>query len=79
MTALRGNWTREENHISAIRRESGRRHEEARHAQMARERLHRLGQPEDIAALAVFLSSQTARHIPGTAIVVDGGSTSGLY
>jgi 3-oxoacyl-[acyl-carrier protein] reductase len=37
--------------------------------------LGRLGQPEDVAALAVFLASEQARHITGTTIQVDGGST----
>lgn len=41
--------------------------------------LHRLGTPEDIAELAVFLASQRARHIQGAAIAVDGGQTTGVY
>ncbi len=39
----------------------------------------RIAQPEDIAALAVFLASKRARHIHGTAIAVDGGATPGFY
>jgi NAD(P)-dependent dehydrogenase (short-subunit alcohol dehydrogenase family) len=39
----------------------------------------RLGKPTDIAALALFLCSQQAQHIQGTAIAVDGGSTVGYY
>ena len=39
----------------------------------------RIGQPEDMAALAVFLCSARARHIHGTAIPVDGGGTPGYY
>jgi NAD(P)-dependent dehydrogenase (short-subunit alcohol dehydrogenase family) len=38
-----------------------------------------MGQPEDVAALAVFLCSAKARHIRGTATAVDGGATPGLY
>jgi 3-oxoacyl-[acyl-carrier protein] reductase len=38
----------------------------------------RLGQPEDIAALVVFLASEPARHITGTTIQVDGGSTTAV-
>lgn len=38
-----------------------------------------MGQPEDVAALALFLCSAQARHIQGTAIAVDGGATPGLY
>lgn len=41
--------------------------------------LARLGRPEDVASLALFLCSERARHIQGTAIAVDGGATSGLY
>jgi 3-oxoacyl-[acyl-carrier protein] reductase len=35
--------------------------------------LGRLGQPEDIGALVVFLASQQAAYITGTTIQVDGG------
>ena len=41
--------------------------------------IRRMGQPEDIAALTLFLCSERARHIQGTAIGVDGGSTPGFY
>jgi len=41
--------------------------------------LRRVGQPEDVAALAVFLASARARHIHGTAIAIDGGGTPGYY
>ncbi|KIX08012.1 uncharacterized protein Z518_02667 [Rhinocladiella mackenziei CBS 650.93] len=34
----------------------------------------RLGQPEDIAGLVVFLSSRAASHINGAVITTDGGS-----
>ncbi len=40
--------------------------------------LGHLGQPEDVAALVVFLASEPARHITGTAIQVDGGSTAAV-
>lgn len=33
----------------------------------------RLGKPEDIAGLVVFLSSRAASHINGATITVDGG------
>ena len=39
----------------------------------------RIAQPEDIAALALFLASKGASHIHGTAIAVDGGATPGFY
>lgn len=44
-----------------------------------RQGVRRLGEPEDIAALALFLCLPEARHIHGTAISVDGGGTSGLF
>jgi NAD(P)-dependent dehydrogenase (short-subunit alcohol dehydrogenase family) len=53
--------------------------DEVRAALIAKDGLARLGRPEDVAALAVFLCSERARHIQGTAIAVDGGATSGLY
>ena len=40
---------------------------------LARIPKHRLGQPEDIAHLAVFLASQESDYITGDAIVIDGG------
>jgi 3-oxoacyl-[acyl-carrier protein] reductase len=58
---------------------SGKSVEEERTAQIATEGLARLGKPEDIAALALFLCSERARHIQGTAIAVDGGATPGVY
>jgi NAD(P)-dependent dehydrogenase (short-subunit alcohol dehydrogenase family) len=53
--------------------------DEVRAAAIAKDGLARLGTPEDVAALALFLCSERARHIQGTAIAVDGGSTAGLY
>ena len=58
---------------------SGRTVEQVRSEQIEREGLARLGRPEDVAALALFLCSEAARHIQGTAIAVDGGATPGLY
>jgi 3-oxoacyl-[acyl-carrier protein] reductase len=45
----------------------------------ARDGLRRLGKAEDVSALALFICSEKARHIQGTAIAVDGGSTVGYY
>jgi len=53
--------------------------DEVRATMIAKDGLARLGRPEDVAALALFLCSEQARHIQGTAIAVDGGATSGLY
>ena len=53
--------------------------DEVRAALIAKDGLARLGKPEDVAALALFLCSERARHIQGTAIAVDGGATPGLH
>lgn len=41
--------------------------------------LRRLGQPEELASLVVFLASERASYITGASIAVDGGLTRGLY
>ena len=46
---------------------------------IAKSGTRRMGTAEDIAELAVFLCSQRAEHIQGTAIAVDGGATPGVY
>jgi NAD(P)-dependent dehydrogenase (short-subunit alcohol dehydrogenase family) len=46
---------------------------------LVKSNMRRFGKPEDIAALTLFLCSERARHIQGTAIAVDGGATPGLY
>jgi len=53
--------------------------EEVRAEALTKSGLRRIGQPEDIAALALFLCGAHARHIHGTAIAVDGGGTPGYY
>jgi 3-oxoacyl-[acyl-carrier protein] reductase len=53
--------------------------EQVREDSLKKSGTRRIGQPEDIAELAVFLSSAKARHIQGTAISVDGGATPGLF
>ena len=58
---------------------SGKTVEQLRTEATQKDGLRRLGQPEDIAALTLFLCSEGARHIQGTAIAVDGGSTVGYY
>lgn len=42
-------------------------------AMMARLPLGRMGEPDDIATVALFLASDAARYVTGTTIVVDGG------
>jgi 3-oxoacyl-[acyl-carrier protein] reductase len=58
---------------------SGKPVEQLKREAAERDGLRRLGKPEDIAALALFLCSEKARHIQGTAIAVDGGATVGYY
>jgi 2-keto-3-deoxy-L-fuconate dehydrogenase len=49
--------------------------EAAREAFIARQPMARLGSPEEIAALAVYLASDAAQFITGQAVVIDGGPT----
>lgn len=49
--------------------------EAARAAFVARQPMKRLGTPEEIAALAVYLASDEAQFITGQAIAIDGGMT----
>jgi NAD(P)-dependent dehydrogenase (short-subunit alcohol dehydrogenase family) len=49
--------------------------EEVRRFLLERIPLNRLGKPEDIANLAVFLASEYSEYITGQAIFVDGGWT----
>jgi NAD(P)-dependent dehydrogenase (short-subunit alcohol dehydrogenase family) len=58
---------------------SGRNIEEVRAESIAKSGVRRMAEPEDVAALALFLCSERARHIQGTATAVDGGATPGLY
>lgn len=53
--------------------------EQARAEALSKSGLRRIGQPEDVAALAVFLCGAKGRHIQGTAIAIDGGGTPGYY
>jgi NAD(P)-dependent dehydrogenase (short-subunit alcohol dehydrogenase family) len=42
---------------------------------VARTPLNRLGEPDDIGAVAVFLASPAARYLTGQLLVVDGGAS----
>ncbi len=46
---------------------------------LAKGGIKRMATPEDVAALTLFLCSERARQIQGTATAVDGGATPGLY
>jgi 2-keto-3-deoxy-L-fuconate dehydrogenase len=50
-------------------------YEKARAAFIARQPMGRLGTPEEIAAVAVFLASDESALMTGTALSVDGGWT----
>ena len=49
--------------------------EASRAAFIARQAMGRLGAPEEIAAMAVYLASDDARFVTGQAMVIDGGWT----
>ncbi len=53
--------------------------EEVRNDSLKKSGTRRIGMPDDVAELALFLASPRARHIQGTAISVDGGATTGLF
>jgi NAD(P)-dependent dehydrogenase (short-subunit alcohol dehydrogenase family) len=53
--------------------------EEARRLVIAKEGVRRLGKPEEVAELALYLASERSRHIQGTAIAIDGGGTPGYH
>ena len=46
---------------------------------MAKQPIARMGEPEEVAALALFLASDEASYITGTQVVIDGGHLAGPY
>jgi 3-oxoacyl-[acyl-carrier protein] reductase len=70
---------RQEELLAQRAQATGKSVEELRAAALARTGIRRVGEVEDVAALALFLCSDAARHIQGTAIAVDGGATVGYY
>jgi NAD(P)-dependent dehydrogenase (short-subunit alcohol dehydrogenase family) len=65
--------------LSQRAQESGSSIDEVRALLTAKLGLSRPGKPEEVAALALFLCSSSARYIQGTSIGVDGGATVGVY
>lgn len=49
--------------------------EDVRERSRAESALGRLGHPDDVVGAALFLLSESARHITGTVVVVDGGQS----
>ena len=58
---------------------SGKSVDELKKEATVKDGLRRLGKADDVSALTLFLCSEKARHIQGTAIAVDGGATIGYY
>ncbi|MDE2791433.1 MAG: SDR family oxidoreductase [Paracoccaceae bacterium] len=46
---------------------------------VAAEGIRRLGKPEDIAEMVLFLCSPAGRHVHGTGIAIDGGGSKGYW
>ena len=59
--------------IAAVSQETGRSPEMVRQDFIGRQPMGRLGTPEEVAWLAVFLASDEASYITGQAHLVDGG------
>jgi 2-keto-3-deoxy-L-fuconate dehydrogenase len=59
--------------IAALAHTTGRSAEEVRQDFVERQPIGRLGTPQEVAALAVFLASDESRFITGQAHLVDGG------
>jgi 3-oxoacyl-[acyl-carrier protein] reductase len=64
--------------IEAQAKSSGRSFEDVTAEREARIPLGRMAQPEDVAAMVVFLASKQARQITGQTILVDGGATAAV-
>jgi NAD(P)-dependent dehydrogenase (short-subunit alcohol dehydrogenase family) len=70
---------RQDQLVASFAKAQSKTEEQVRAEQLSKSGLRRIGQPEDIAELAMFLASPKARHIQGTSVTVDGGGTPGYY
>jgi 2-keto-3-deoxy-L-fuconate dehydrogenase len=62
-----------EDRIAAVSKATGRPPDEVRQDFVGRQPMGRLGKPQEVAALALFLASDEASYITGHAHLVDGG------
>jgi 3-oxoacyl-[acyl-carrier protein] reductase len=60
-------------------KEKGKSHEEILVEMAKRVPINRLGRPEEIASVVLFLASKQASYVTGNTISVDGGFTKGLF
>jgi len=60
-------------------KEKGKSHEEILVDMVKRVPINRLGGPEEIAAVVLFLASKQASYVTGNTIQADGGFTKGLF
>ena len=64
--------------IEAQAKAEGRAFDDVRDERARRIPVGRIGEPEDVAAMIVFLASTQARQISGQTILVDGGAAAGV-
>ena len=64
--------------IEAQAKAEGRAFDDVRDERARRIQGGRIGEPEDVAAMIVFLASAQARQISGQTILVDGGASAGV-
>jgi NAD(P)-dependent dehydrogenase (short-subunit alcohol dehydrogenase family) len=70
---------RHEQLVASFAKAQNKSEDQVRAEQLSKAGLRRIGQPEDVAALALYLCSARGRHIQGTSVTVDGGGTPGYY
>jgi len=68
-----------ERRVAARAAAEGKPLEEAIREEHARMPLGRIAEPEEVAAVVVFLASERASYVTGTSVAVDGGATRGVY